>query len=137
VSTNREVITAALRMLTVLDSDQTASAEDAALALAEMNDMIALWLVDGIDMGYPPQDNLSDEFPLDNVAEAQVKPLLAMSLFTHYPSAKFPDSLPVRAAGAMAQLKRSAVLANRQESSVSHAPRGERASWQYNIVSDE
>ena len=40
--TNRELITSALRMLSVLDADQTASTEDAALGLDQLNDLMVI-----------------------------------------------------------------------------------------------
>lgn len=137
MATNREVITAALRMLSVLDADQTSpSSEDGALCLTEMNDLMASLAVDGIDLGFPPQDNLADDFPLDATVEAQIKPLLAMWLYPYYPAASLPEALPGRAERSKSQLLRSAVLSNMEKSSVTHAPLGERSAWVYDIASD-
>jgi hypothetical protein len=78
MATNREVITTALRMLGVIDAHSSASAEDAALGLTELNDLMEDLSGEGIDLGYPPQDNVSEDFPLDDNVTAAVKPLLAM-----------------------------------------------------------
>jgi hypothetical protein len=137
VSTNRQVVTDVLGMLGVIDANETASIEDASLGLRQMNDAFALLAADGIDLGYPPQDNLSDEFPLDGTIEAQVKPILAMSLLIHYPSARPFDTLPQVADGAMSQLRRAAVLANMEESSLTHMPLGERRACVFDISSGE
>lgn len=137
MSTNREVITDALIELTVLDANETASPEDALLGLRTMNRMFALLAADGIDVGYPPQSQLSDDFPLDEVLQAQTHYLLAAAMRPSFPVAQPDPTLFAMAAGAKAQLQRVSVLANREKSSVTHAPLGERSAWLYNIVTDE
>lgn len=136
MSSNRDVITAALRMLTVIDSTETPSAEDAQQGLAQLNDLFALLAADGADLGWPTQDDLSDDFPMDSVVEAQIKPILAMHLYSFYPSANVPDSVPVLAARATSQIKRASVLANMEESSLRHTPLGEVGGGLYNISTD-
>lgn len=135
MSTNRAVVTTALRMLGVIDAHETATAEDAELALGELNDMMADLEADGIDLGYVIQDDLSDEFPCPE--EAQLKPMLAVRLLTFYPSQTVSESLMMRAEHARQVLYREAVLANREETSVTHAPLGERGAGTYNILTDE
>jgi len=137
MSTNREVITDALIQLTVLDANETASVEDAMLGLRVMNRMFAMLVVDGIDLGYPPQDSLSDDFPLDETAQAQIHYLLAAALSPSYPASRPDPTVFALAASARAQLLRTAVLANREMSSVTHAPLGERSAWVYDISTDE
>lgn len=137
MTTNRQVITDALIELTVLDADQTASNEDAQLGLRTMNRMFAVLAADGIDLGYPAQDSLSDEFPLDETVQAQIHYLLAVALRPSFPAAQPDPTMFAMASGIRSQLLRSAVLANMEESSVLHAPLGERSAWQYNIVSDD
>lgn len=137
MATNREVITDALVELTVLDADQTASTEDASLGLRVMNRMFGLLAADGIDLGYPTQDNLSDDFPLDDTTRSQIHYLLAVALRPSFPSAQPDPTLFALADTAKTQLQRSAVLSNMEESSVLHLPLGERSSWQYDISTDE
>lgn len=132
--TNRELITAAFRMLGVLDADETANAEDGKLALGELNNLMTDLAADGIDLGYPPQDNLSDDFPLDDQTAGQVKPILAMYLFTFYPSAKFPPTLPTRAERAESILLKNSVLSNIEEASLSNLPAGEAQRNRGNIL---
>jgi hypothetical protein len=136
MSTNREVVTAALRMVGVLDANETAQIEDAMLALGELNDLFSTLEADGIDLGYPPQSNLADTFPLDAVAEAQIKPLLAAQLLTHYPSARPTDSLPIRVRNAMTQLELASVLANTEEVQAA-IPRGSGFYSDYDISTGE
>lgn len=115
MSTNRDIVTAALRMLGVVGATQSPSADDAALALSEMNDLFAEMESDGVDLGYPPQDSLSDDFPLDRNAEAATKSLLAVRLITYFPSQDIPPTLPIQAQEARDRLLREAVLANMEE----------------------
>lgn len=121
-------------MLGVLDADETASAEDGALGLEQLNDLFAMLLADNIDLGYTSQNNLADDFPLDDSLAAQVKPILAMKLNGFYPAA-VSQSVAGQAAGAMAQLRRNAVLENMVESSLTHIPLGRGGS--YDIFTDE
>jgi hypothetical protein len=122
--TNRELITSALRMLSVLDSTESAAAEDAELGLETLNDTMSYLASEGVDLGYPPQDNVSDDFPLSESDTAAIKPVFAMNLFTFYPSAKLPPTLPRRAEDNRSRLIRDAVLSNMEEASLSNLPRG-------------
>lgn len=135
--TNRELITAALRMLSVLDADQTASNEDAALGLDQLNDLMVDLAGEGIDLGFPPQDNVSDDFPLADSEAAAIKPLLAIHLFTFYPSANVPPTLPVRADGCKQRLLREAVLANMEEADMSNLPGGEGKGYRGDILNGD
>ena len=124
MSTNRVVVTDALREINVLDADESASNEDASLALRELNRLMALLAGEGIDLGFPPQDNLSDEFPLDSTTEAQILPLLSQRLLKHFPASSPSPSLISDAMTAQLQLQRAAVLANMEEADMSNLPRG-------------
>lgn len=135
--TNRELITSALRMLGVLDADQSASAEDAALGLEQLNDMMLELASEGVDLGFPPQDSVSDDFPLDDSEAAAIKPLLAMQLFTFYPSAKLPPTLPARAEANKLRLLRDAVLSNMEEADMSNLPGGEGKCYRGDILNGD
>lgn len=134
---NLVVVESALRMLTVLDADENASPEDGALGLEQMNDLFALMIPDGIDLGYPPQDNLADDFPLDDTIAAQIKPLLALKLHAYYPHVQVPQSVISQATTATMQLKRAAVLENMEEADVTHIPLGEANRARGNILTGE
>jgi hypothetical protein len=135
--TNRELITSALRMLGVLDADQSASAEDAALGLEQLNDMMLDLAGEGVDLGFPPQDSVSDDFPLDDTEAAAVKPLLAMQLFTYYPSARLPPTLPAKAETNKLRLLRDAVLSNMEEADMSNLPGGEGKYYRGDILNGD
>lgn len=137
MTTNRLVVTDALREINVLDADEDASPEDAGLALRELNRMMALMSGDGIDLGFPPQDSLSDDFPLDSTAEAQVIPLLARRLLKHFPAASPSLSLIDDANTALRQLQLTAALANIEESDMRHIPLGEGRGNSSSILTDD
>ncbi len=132
--TNRELITAALRLLSVLDADEAASVEDATLGLDELNNLMTDLAEESIDLGFPPQDSLSDDFPLDDAKAGQIKPILAMYLYTSFPSAKVPPTLPARAERAMSRLQVRAVLDNIEEADLSNLPRGSGSRCGGNIL---
>lgn len=137
MSRNRDVVTAALRMLQVLDSTETASNEDAQQGLQQMNDMFALLAGDGADLGWPPQDNLSDDFPMDATVEAQTKPLLALHLHAFYPSVNLPEIVPIQARRALSQIQRTIVLQNLEEADLRNIPLGEANFGRENILTGE
>lgn len=134
--TNRELITSALRMLNVLDSDQTAPSDaDAALGLVELNATMSYLASKTIDLGYPPQDNVSDDFPLSDAEAEQIKPIFAMRMSIYYPSRQPPQWLPVLAQNNESQLLLNAVLGNMEEASLSNLPPGESNGYRGNILS--
>jgi hypothetical protein len=137
MSTNRAVVSDALREISVLDADETASPEDAMLALRELNRLTALLAGDGIDLGFPPQDSLADDFPLDLAAEAQLVPLLAQRLLKHFPHATPSPSLISDATTARLQLHRAAALANMEEADMRHIPLGEGHYNRSSILTDD
>lgn len=135
--TNRELITAALRMLSVLDADQTAEIADAVLGLSVMNDMLAEFASAGVDLGFPPQDNVSDEFPLGDAEAAAIKPILAMHLSIYYPSRQPSPALALLAARNESRLTRDAVLANMEEASMTNIPLGESNRCRGDIINGD
>ena len=125
-------------MLTVLDSDETApSPEDAKLGLAELNGTMFYLLSKTIDLGYPPQDNVSDDFPLGDVEAEAIKPIFAMRLSIYYPNKQPPSWLPVLAQSNESQLLLNAVLANMEEASMSNIPLGESNGRRCNIITGD
>lgn len=136
MSTNRDVVTDAFRMLTVLDANETLSAEDGALGLRQLNIVYASLSADGADQGWPPQDSLGDDFPLDTVGEAQATALLAMRLHAFYPSIQLPEIVPIEAQRAMSQILRDAALASIEEADLRNLPLGESTPVANDILTD-
>ena len=78
--TNAVIITDALQEIQVVADGQTASASELADGLTELNQMMAVWAVDDMDVCYFPQDTASDACPIPIWAEQAVKANLAINL---------------------------------------------------------
>jgi hypothetical protein len=82
--TNADLIADALRELNVISEIQTPSAEQYAHALRKLNQMMAKWLEDGIEIGFYPQTLASDTCPIPDYAESGVTLALAISCASNY-----------------------------------------------------
>lgn len=83
MSTNGQIIESALRLVNVIAETESASAEQGAKGLEALNDMLAEWEADGVDLGYVPQDSTTDDFPLEGV-DLPIKYNLAVRLADEY-----------------------------------------------------
>lgn len=79
MTTTRDVITGALRNLKMLDALATAAAEDAAVGLEKLNDMMFAWAADGVDVNHSAL-TLESPFTLADRHVRGVKALLAIEL---------------------------------------------------------
>lgn len=82
--TNADLIADALRELNVISEIQTPSAEQYAHALRKLNQMMAKWLEDGIEIGFYPQTLASDTCPIPEYAESGVTLALAIGCASNY-----------------------------------------------------
>lgn len=82
--TNNDLIEDALRIIGVIPEGQNANSADATLGLTVMNDMLAEWAENDIDVEYWPQDDLQDDSPLDASEVAAVKYMLAVTLAPYF-----------------------------------------------------
>jgi len=87
--TNTKIITDALQEIQVVAEGQTASAAELATGLTELNQMMSMWRINDMDIGYFPQDTASDDCPIPDWAEQAVKSNLAVNLAAAF---KFPVS---------------------------------------------
>ena len=78
--TNTKIITDALNEIQAVADGQTASASELADGLTELNQMMSMWAVNDMDIGYFPQDTGSDACPIPIWAEQPVKANLAINL---------------------------------------------------------
>lgn len=81
---NSDLISDALREISVLDETETASAEQGATGLRKMNQLMADWEESGIKLGYFSQTTLSDTCPIPLYAESGVITNLAIKLASSY-----------------------------------------------------
>lgn len=122
--TNEEMISGALRLLGVLNEVQSASAEQGAHGLEALNQVMAEWEADGIDVQYYEQNSLTDNIPVPTNARAAVKYFLAFALAPEYGRAVTPE---MRETGAKFynSLVKNAVLDSMRETDISDLPKGE------------
>ena len=80
MATNLDVITTALRIVNIIDENQPATPELAAEGLEAMNDLLADWEADGIELGYFPQTILADTSPIEDQDLRGVKYNLALEI---------------------------------------------------------
>lgn len=79
-----QIITASLRMLTVIDEITEPSQEQAQAALVVLNDLMADFYADGIRLGWYPQTDTNAVAPLEDADIRNVKILLAEELSLHF-----------------------------------------------------
>jgi tail accessory factor len=108
--TNADLIADALRELNVISEIQTPSAEQYAHALRKLNQMMARWLEDGIDLGYFPQTSPSDDCPVNDYAELGVTLNLAIAVASNYGATVSPE-LGISAENGYATILRTAMNA--------------------------
>ena len=129
--TNSNVIQDALGLLGVT-SDVAMSAEDGALGLRGMNDLLTMWQDNEIDVGYSEQDTLTDNSPILPEYMLAVKFNLAVALAPHF--GKEPSgALVAHARDSYQRLQRAEQTSRLQPVSV--APLG-RAWGRYDILTD-
>jgi hypothetical protein len=88
---NLTIINDALTLIGVLPEGQDASADQGTACLRVLNDMMAEWSLNGIDLGYFPQTETAEDFPIDYRLSEVVKYNLAVRLCAYYGRAVPPD----------------------------------------------
>ena len=134
--TGNDLIEPALRLLTVLDEIQNASAEQSATGLVVLNDLMADLAGDGVDLGYAPQSDPNADIGINIEQRQSLKYLLAVFLAPIYEK----PITPVVASGATMgrnKLLRDAIYRTRTEATMTHAPLGEAWGIRSNILTGE
>jgi len=121
--TNADLIADALRELNVISEIQTPSAEQFAHALRKLNQMMARWLEDGIDLGFFPQTSPSEDCPVNDYAELGVTLNLAIAVASNY-GATVSAELGISAENAYATILRTAMNAALPVNEMLTRPRG-------------
>ena len=68
MSTNQAVIDQALGELGIVEAGDSANATDSATALNQLNNMMAQWAENDMDLDWFPQNTLADEAPVERWA---------------------------------------------------------------------
>lgn len=130
--TVQELLTDAYLELNVIRENQALSAEQAATGLRKLNQMLADWEKDGIDLGYYPQTLLTATVPITPDAERGVMLNLVIELAGAF-GAQVSAATARNASQAYTRLERDAAIV--VEQSLDHLPGVARG--YYNILTDE
>lgn len=121
MATNLEIITDALRLLNVINNIQAPTSEQSSQGLTALNDMLADWQEDGIELGYYPQTSLAATIPVQDQYLRGIKYNLAEELSTSYGTELLPKAQQI-AAKSYARLAKETLEV--VESSMDHLPSG-------------
>ncbi len=106
MAATQTIINRALRLLGMLDANESPEAVDTQTALEALNAMMARWEADGIPLGWAPVLAASEALPAPVEAEEAIAYNLAVRLRPEYGVALAPDVLQ------MAQMGLSRLLAD-------------------------
>lgn len=119
-----DLITDAYRLRNVIDENETPSAEQGVAGARIFNQLMAVWLADGIDLQYIPIEaaGLSDTLTLPDFAEMGVTASLAVRLMQGGP---ITPELQAQSDSGYDTILREAVKAKLTTQNMEHVPRGE------------
>jgi hypothetical protein len=129
-----DLVTDALRQITVIGQTATPSAEQGQDAVKKLNDLMASLAEDGIDFGYNPKATTAEsiELPLGHVAAIQA--LLGARLCDGY-GIPVPPGVAAVAEGGYQRMLRNAIYAEARETRTDNAPRGNAQGYVWDITS--
>ncbi len=127
--TNLDIIDRALRKLNVNPQGVTATAEQGAECLAEMNTMITKWEEDDVFLQWFNQASVSDNFPLQDYCQQGVIGMLAIRVAPNYSVEVSQETLDYAQDG-WATILRKAMNKQLPRSNLSHLPAGSARRWE-------
>jgi len=134
MSTNLQIITDALGELGTTPASEGVSAEDGALSLRKLNQMMEAWEEDGIKLGYFAQTSTGDICPIPAWSERAVSLCLAVVLSASFSLPVSPE-LAANQDAAYTSLLRRLMNLKLQGVDMSHLPLGDgRLGSGYNIL---
>lgn len=113
----------ALGLLGVLQETEVMTAEQGQHGLRALNELMADWQQDGIDLQYYEQTSLAEDTPIPDHAALAVKYYLAMALAPYYGRPVPPEFLAL-GSRYYNRLVRDAAVAAMRPADMSHIPRG-------------
>ncbi len=133
MTTQVEMIDGALRALGVLPEGDTANAEQLITGLSALNQMLASWAEEGVDLQFFPQADAEATTPIPPWAERGVRANLAIELATEY---GVVPSLSLTNAATLGYntILRIAMTSQMREADLSHLPQGQAG--YYDIEND-
>lgn len=110
-------------LLGVLSESEAMSAEQGALGLRVLNELMADWQQDGVDLQYYEQSSLAEDAPIPDHAALAVKYYLAMALAPYYERQVSPEFVAL-GNRYYARLVRDAMVSELRPADMSHLHRG-------------
>lgn len=135
MSTNLEIIEDALRDINVIAETDSATAEQGSYALRKLNQLMGLWKLSDIDLGYFEQTSTSADCPIPDWSEGAVIASLAVILAPKYGASVSPELAAV-ADAAVNVVARTLINDKLTNTDMSHLPTGEGIGSRYDIETD-
>lgn len=123
MSTNNEVMTAALRKLNVLAIGQTIGGEQGLTLLPILNDMLEEWTEREVELGYFAQSDATATCPIPAHSERAVKANLAVAAAPSF-SAPIPPEVALEADETFRALQTKCIAEKMSGADMSHLPAG-------------
>lgn len=111
MTTAATIVSRALRLLRVVDSNEAPEAEDFETARQALNGMLRRWEANGLALGWQDVDNPADELSIPAEAEQAVAFNLALMLRAEYGVSLDADVVEFAQEG-LAELRRDVLVAN-------------------------
>jgi hypothetical protein len=131
MTTAATIVSRALRLLRVVDSNEAPEAEDFETARQALNGMLRRWEANGLALGWQDIESPADEMPIPAEAEQAVAFNLALVLRAEYGTTLDADVIQFAQEG-LAELRRDVLVANPLVLN-QRLPRTGR----YNIITDD
>lgn len=128
-----DIVTDALRQITVIGQTATPSAEQGQDAVAKYNDLMADLEEDGIDLGHFPKATTADTVELPNGVVGTIKAMLGARLCDGY-GLPVPPVVAGVASSGYGRLLTQSIYANAREVRTDNAPQGDATRKPINIV---
>lgn len=125
MATNNTIIGDALKLLGVLAETQSPSADQGAIGLRRLNQMMEQWTENDVTLGWFEQTLTTDDAPIPKWAELGVTSKLAQSLHAIYPSSSLAPWVHDDSQNGYGTIARRCMLERLKPSSLSHLPQGE------------
>lgn len=131
---NEQLIADALGLLGVLSEVEGVTAEQGRIGLRALNELMADWEQDGVNLEYFEQSSFADDAPIPDHAILAVKYYLAMALAPYFRVTVSPEFTAL-GGKYYARLIRDAVKQRMQASDLSHLPFGSGLGGTWDITS--
>lgn len=136
--TNQQLIDKALAEINVLTEGDSASAAQSSVMLTQLNQMMAMWSVNDMDLQFPPQDTLGDTAPIPSWAELGVIASLGILAAPTFAGGVVTNVLMDKARLGVGVIQKVLLLAKLKPVDLSYLPAGSgRYSNSNSILTDE